>query len=82
MDDVIATIQAAETKYAVKRANRSMVYTTMASWWTKSISRINNFAGVVDMFVSSNPEYTALVWGTMKFLFAVIDQCTHHTIFK
>lgn len=33
--------------------------------------RIHDYSGVVDVFGSHHPEYTALVWSAMKVLFVV-----------
>jgi hypothetical protein len=33
--------------------------------------KIHHYSGLVEVFVSHHPEYTALVWGAIKFLFVV-----------
>ncbi|KAH8586200.1 hypothetical protein B0O99DRAFT_748479 [Bisporella sp. PMI_857] len=41
--------------------------------WLKSFSqRVRLYADVLDVFVQHHPEYVALVWGAMKFLFTAV----------
>ncbi|KAH8897671.1 hypothetical protein GQ53DRAFT_837507 [Thozetella sp. PMI_491] len=71
IESVLEAVRSAETKYTAKQDGRSKLHSTVGSWWTKAVSKIVNFQDIVDTFVSSNPEYAALVWGSMKFLFMV-----------
>jgi len=40
-------------------------------WLQKFTSQISYYGSVLDVLVSHHPEYVALAWGTMKFVFAV-----------
>ena len=71
LDDVLEAIRSAENKYTAKKESHSRVRSTFSSWWTKAAVKIVHFRDIIDTFVSSNPEYVALAWGTIKFLFMV-----------
>lgn len=40
-------------------------------WLEKSISRIDHFSNIINIFISHNPEYVALVWGAIKLVLQV-----------
>ena len=71
LEAVLQAVQAAEKKYSAKKESRWRFTKAVNSGWTKTVSRINTFSNVIDVLVSSHPEYTALVWGTIRFLFTV-----------
>ncbi|KAK8043795.1 hypothetical protein PG994_012633 [Apiospora phragmitis] len=41
-------------------------------WLEKFSDRVVHYGAVLDVFVQHQPEYTALVWGTFKFLFTAV----------
>lgn len=69
--DVLTLVAMAEKKYKVAKLARWRLTSTVTSWWKLVSSRMMHYEKVIDTFVSSNPEYSALIWGAMKFLFAV-----------
>lgn len=71
MSDVLAVLHESQHRYDKKVASKSKKVKTVGKWWSVAASRINHYSQVVDTFVSSNPEYAALVWGAFKFLFQV-----------
>ena len=64
-------IRSAESKYTAQKESHSKVRATVSSWWSTAAVKIVHFRDIIDTFVSSNPEYVALAWGTIKFLFMV-----------
>ena len=40
-------------------------------WLVKLSTRITHYGAILDVLVQHHPEYVALVWGAMKFLFLV-----------
>ncbi|KAH9908653.1 hypothetical protein F4778DRAFT_356785 [Xylariomycetidae sp. FL2044] len=68
---VLEALKQAQEKYEAKKANRSKALAAVSSWWQKTASRIMHYEKVIDTIVSSHPEYSALVWGAMRFLFAI-----------
>lgn len=71
MEDVLAHVQKTERQHVTKKAGKSRVSAVLGSGWTTTVSKINTFSGVIDVLVSTHPEYAAPVWGTIKFLFTV-----------
>jgi hypothetical protein len=69
MQDVLDVLEASQTKYQSRSAKRWKPVATAVTWWKQLSSRMMQYETVIDSFVSSNPEYAALVWGAMKFLF-------------
>lgn len=52
--------------YESKRSNSSA-----RKWLQKFSRRVTHYSNILDVFVQHHPEYVALVWGAMKFLFLV-----------
>lgn len=71
MSDVIQVLQEAQKRYGAKKAGRARFLATATSWWQVASSRLMHYEKVIDTIVSSNPEYSAIVWGAFKFLFTV-----------
>jgi hypothetical protein len=71
MQDVLDVLEASQSKYQSRNAKRWKPVATAVTWWKQLSFRLMQYETVVDSFVSSNPEYAALVWGAMKFLFKV-----------
>ena len=65
----------AQNKYTEKKLSRRKSSVIMASWWKAVSSKMMQYEKVVDTLVSSHPEYSALVWGAMRFLFTVSVVC-------
>lgn len=71
LGDVLQAVLEAEKKYGTKKESRWWFTKAVISGWSRTVNRINVFSGVIDTLVSSHPEYAALVWGTIRFLFTV-----------
>ncbi|KAG7292113.1 hypothetical protein NEMBOFW57_002146 [Staphylotrichum longicolle] len=69
MQDVLDVLAESQRKYQSKAASRWKPAATVVSWWKRASSTMIQYETVIDSLVSSNPEYAALVWGAMKFLF-------------
>ena len=44
---------------------------SLRKWLQRFSSRITHYGYILDVLVSHHPEYVALAWGAMKFLFIV-----------
>lgn len=64
--DVLAKTQ---QRYLDKKRERWKATETSITWWKALSNRMMQYDRVIDTLVSSNPEYAALVWGSMRFLF-------------
>lgn len=71
LSDVTAILAQAEEKYAASKAKKPKLLAHFTSWWQAASSSLMRYEKVIDTFVSSHPEYSALLWGAMKFLFTV-----------
>lgn len=71
MESVLDEVRRAEEEQSKKRSSRHRFTKVMGLAWTTAVNKINTFTKVIDVLVSSHPEYAALVWGSMKFLFLV-----------
>ncbi|KAK8848611.1 hypothetical protein PGQ11_015091 [Apiospora arundinis] len=61
---VLASVAEVRTRYEAGKCE------SKARQLLVSVSeKIHHYSGIVDVFVSHHPEYTALVWGAMKVLF-------------
>jgi hypothetical protein len=69
VQDVLDTLAKTQQAYLNKKRGRRKVTTATISWWKELSTRMMQYDRVIDTFISSNPEYAALVWGAMKFLF-------------
>ena len=69
MRDVLAILEESQSRYHSKTARRSKPVAAAVSWWKRASAKMIQYETVIDTLVSSNPEYAALVWGAMKFLF-------------
>ena len=65
--DILAKTQ---QRYFDKKRGRWKATESTITRWKALSSRMMQYDRVIDTFVSSNPEYAALVWGSMRFLFA------------
>ncbi|KAJ4213845.1 hypothetical protein NW759_010840 [Fusarium solani] len=71
MESVLEEVRKAEEQQNKKKSSRHRFTKAAALVWTTAVNKINTFSKVIDVVVSSHPEYAALVWGSMKFLFLV-----------
>ncbi|KAK7407951.1 hypothetical protein QQX98_009868 [Neonectria punicea] len=69
IEDVLSHVRQAEQQHVTTKEGKNRISKSISSGWTTTVSRINAFSSVVDVLVSSHPEYAAPVWGTIKFLF-------------
>ncbi|TKA77497.1 hypothetical protein B0A49_00787 [Cryomyces minteri] len=67
IQDVQAAVLEAQSRYQAK-SEQSKIRT-----WLASLSaRLMHYAAVMDVFAQIHPEYAALAWGTIKFLFIIV----------
>ena len=66
MNDVQLAIIHAQAEYE-KRSKQSHART----WLAQCSRRIMYYGNILDVLVQQSPEYVALIWGGMKFLFMV-----------
>jgi hypothetical protein len=79
MESVLEEVRKAEEQQNKKKSSRHRFTKAVALVWTTAVNKINTFSKVIDVVVSSHPEYAALVWGSMKFLFLVSVTVEIHT---
>ncbi|KAI0198306.1 hypothetical protein F4808DRAFT_452086 [Astrocystis sublimbata] len=58
----------AQLKYKAKDEKSAV-----RKWLRVFSKRVNHYGAILDVLVSHHPEYVALVWGAMKFLFVALD---------
>ena len=87
MGDVISAVETAQAEYEARHKRKGK----LGEWKGKTrdylmafSKRVAYYGPIMDTLVSSNPEYAALAWGAMKFLFIVspasflpVDAVTH-----
>lgn len=66
MEDVQSTVADAKARYDTGRQNNNV-----RMWLSKLSTRIGYYGNVMDVLVQHHPQYAALAWGAMKFLFVV-----------
>lgn len=66
MEDVQSTVADAKARYDTGRQNNNV-----RMWLSKLSTRIGYYGNVMDVLVQHHPQYAALAWGAMKFLFLV-----------
>ncbi|WQF76583.1 hypothetical protein CDEST_01597 [Colletotrichum destructivum] len=64
IEAVLASVEDARQQYKGRKGNSKA-----AEALTRLSEKIHHYGGIVDVVVSHHPEYTALVWGAMKFFF-------------
>jgi len=80
--DVARVLDEARAKYEIKRAGRSKGVAKTSACWSAACSGIRHYVSVVDVMVSSNPEYAALAWGAMRFLVMVSMPSTEGPLYR
>jgi hypothetical protein len=65
LEDMIEATQKQTAWYQKRRLPRLM------SRLQPMIEVVRSFSGAIDMFVQANPSISALVWGSLKFVFEV-----------
>jgi hypothetical protein len=65
----------AQAKYATKHEDSGT-----RKWLVRLFKKISHYGAILDVLVQHHPEYVALAWGAMKFLFTVSWAPTIHTI--
>jgi hypothetical protein len=71
MNDVVSVLAEAKTKYELEQASRTRAVAKTSTLLASACRRIRSYSLVVDVLVSSHPEYAALAWGAMRFLVLV-----------
>lgn len=66
IQDIQKIVVGLQTKYESRRASGKT-----HKWITKFSKRVAIYGDILDVLVQHHPEYVALVWGAMKFLFVV-----------
>ena len=69
MEDVQSAVVDAKTRYDSGRQNHNV-----SMWLSKLSTRIGYYGNIMDVLVQHHPQYAALAWGAMKFLFVVRPQ--------
>ncbi|KAK4185153.1 hypothetical protein QBC35DRAFT_504382 [Podospora australis] len=69
IQDVMRVLAESHDRSEAKKEKRRKQAAKLGSWWKTLSSRMLQYEKVVDTFVSSHAEYTAIIWGAMKFLF-------------
>lgn len=69
--DIISLLEKSQQKYEKKLASRSKKLKEAVNWWMVASSRVQHYNQVISTVISSNPEYAAIVWGALGFLFQV-----------
>ncbi|KAI0099848.1 hypothetical protein GGR51DRAFT_386400 [Nemania sp. FL0031] len=71
LDDVVAVLRQAKVLYETRRSSRSKRLAIGSAMWTKICSRVMQYSQIIDTLISSHPEYAAIVWGGLRFIFTV-----------
>ena len=66
MEDVQSAVADAKAHYDTGRQNNNV-----SMWLSKLSTRIGYYGNIMDVLVQHHPQYAALAWGAMKFLFVV-----------
>lgn len=66
-NDAFLAAETARLKYEGSQAEQGAV----AKWASQLPDQIMRYSSVIDVFVSSHPEYAALAWGAIKFVLMV-----------
>lgn len=67
---VLAAVKDAQTQYDGRKRD-SKTKDALVSL----AERMHHYSNIMDVVVSHHPEYTALVWGAMRFFFVVSANC-------
>lgn len=68
LEDLHGLVTEAKHKYEDCRKNKKT-----RRWLGEFATRLQFYGSIMDVLVQHHPEYTALAWGAMKFLFVVSD---------
>ncbi len=66
--DVLTVVQQAQAKHAVSKSKYEGRFRRMV---VQLPERLLHYSGVIDVFASAHPEYSALAWGAIKFVLLV-----------
>ncbi|KAK8039916.1 hypothetical protein PG993_008327 [Apiospora rasikravindrae] len=66
IQDFVLTLLQTRSAYQSRKDSKAYV------WLEKFSDRVVHYGAVLDVFVQHQPECTALVWGTFKFLFTAV----------
>lgn len=66
MEEVQSAVADAKARYDTGRQNDNV-----RIWLSKLSTRIGHYGNIMDVLVQQHPQYAALAWGAMKFLFVV-----------
>ena len=69
MEEVQSAVADAKARYVAGRQNNNV-----SIWLSKLSTRISYYGNIMDVLVQHHPQYAALAWGAMKFLFVVRPQ--------
>lgn len=71
INEVLKMLDEAKRTYDSRRENRNKHVKNFVSCWKTTSETVMQYEKAIETLVSSNPQYTALVWGSIKFLFMV-----------
>jgi hypothetical protein len=66
IEDIQRLVEEAQTRYVESSKERKVV-----KWLRRVSARITYYGQVLDVLAQHHPEYLAIAWGTMKFIFIV-----------
>lgn len=68
MEEVQSAVADAKARYDTGRQNDNV-----RIWLSKLSTRIGHYGNIMDVLVQQHPQYAALAWGAMKFLFVLVE---------
>lgn len=71
LNDALLAAETARLKYEDSKAEQGAI----AKWASQLPDQIMHYSSIIDVFVSSHPEYAALAWGAIKFVLMVATRC-------
>ncbi|ERF71742.1 hypothetical protein EPUS_09451 [Endocarpon pusillum Z07020] len=71
MSDVLKIVSDAAMRYDLKKSHSSSVKVKANKILNMVATRVTHYGNVFDVLAQHHPEYVALAWGAMKFLFVV-----------
>jgi hypothetical protein len=72
IEDIQRLVEEAQARYVESSKDRKVV-----KWLRRVSARITYYGQVLDVLAQQHPEYLAIAWGTMKFIFMVSQRVFH-----
>lgn len=71
MSDVLKVVNDAASMYELRKSNGNNLKVKASKILNMVATRVTYYGNVFDVLAQHHPEYVALAWGAMKFLFVV-----------